>query len=238
MFFSRLPRCVVGLEACATAQYWARELGALGHEVRLMPAQYVKPYVRRNKCRRTRRHCQMPQLRVRLNINLRRRARLRWSFVPVCGCGSQPCSTKRVRASHGGFHKRLLFRSTKSGRVESSACGGAAEWIGRLHRLFIDPRSGGSITITPFERRECVPALATDGHCHTRIRGHRSIVSCRNGMRLMPAEVGVRSGRLRYGAGSGATRARFRNSALGCERKSHPRAVVVAGGAAAVRQRL
>lgn len=49
MFFSRLPRCVVGLEACATAHYWARELGALGHEVRLMPAQYVKAYVKRNK---------------------------------------------------------------------------------------------------------------------------------------------------------------------------------------------
>src|SRR5206468_12892644 len=48
-FFSRLPRCVVGLEACATAQYWARELGALGHEVRPMPAQYVKAYVKRNK---------------------------------------------------------------------------------------------------------------------------------------------------------------------------------------------
>src|SRR5262249_18230379 len=36
-FFSRIPRCVIGLEACATAHYWARELGALGHEVRLMP---------------------------------------------------------------------------------------------------------------------------------------------------------------------------------------------------------
>jgi len=48
-FFSRLPRCVVGMEACATAHYWARELGALGHEVRLMPAQYVKAYVKRNK---------------------------------------------------------------------------------------------------------------------------------------------------------------------------------------------
>src|SRR5262249_9633239 len=40
---------VVGLEACATAHYWARELGALGHEVRLMPAQYVKAYIKRNK---------------------------------------------------------------------------------------------------------------------------------------------------------------------------------------------
>ena len=48
-FFGRLPRCVVGMEACATAHYWARELCALGHEVRLMPAQYVKAYVKRNK---------------------------------------------------------------------------------------------------------------------------------------------------------------------------------------------
>jgi transposase len=48
-FFSKLPPCVVGLEACATAHYWARELGAFGHEVRLMPAQYVKAYIKRNK---------------------------------------------------------------------------------------------------------------------------------------------------------------------------------------------
>jgi transposase len=48
-FFGRLRRCVVGMEACATAHHWARELGALGHEVRLMPAQYVKAYVKRNK---------------------------------------------------------------------------------------------------------------------------------------------------------------------------------------------
>ena len=43
-FFSRIPRCLVGLEACATAHYWARELAALGHEVRLMPAQYVSGF--------------------------------------------------------------------------------------------------------------------------------------------------------------------------------------------------
>jgi transposase len=41
-FFSRLPRCLIGIEACATSHHWARELIALGHEVRLMPAQYVK----------------------------------------------------------------------------------------------------------------------------------------------------------------------------------------------------
>ena len=48
-FFGRLPPCLVGLEACATAHYWARELRALGHEARLMPAQYVKAYIKRNK---------------------------------------------------------------------------------------------------------------------------------------------------------------------------------------------
>lgn len=48
-FFSGLPRCLVGMEACASAHHWARELAALGHEVRLMPAAYVKPYVKRGK---------------------------------------------------------------------------------------------------------------------------------------------------------------------------------------------
>jgi transposase len=48
-FFANLPRCVIGLEACGGAHYWARELIRLGHEVRLMPPQYVKPYVKTNK---------------------------------------------------------------------------------------------------------------------------------------------------------------------------------------------
>jgi transposase len=48
-FFRDLPSCLIGMEACATAHHWARELIALGHEVRLMPPQYVKAYVKRNK---------------------------------------------------------------------------------------------------------------------------------------------------------------------------------------------
>ena len=48
-FFKVLPPCVVGMEACASAHYWARELSALGHRVRLMPATYVKPYAKRGK---------------------------------------------------------------------------------------------------------------------------------------------------------------------------------------------
>ena len=48
-FFEKLAPCLVGIEACSTSHYWARELVARGHEVRLMPAQYVKPYVKRGK---------------------------------------------------------------------------------------------------------------------------------------------------------------------------------------------
>ena len=47
--FATLPRCLIGLEACGAAHYWARELAKLGHEVRLMPPQYVRPYVKTNK---------------------------------------------------------------------------------------------------------------------------------------------------------------------------------------------
>ena len=48
-FFARLDPCLIGMEACSGAHHWARELATLGHEVRLMPAAYVKPYVKRGK---------------------------------------------------------------------------------------------------------------------------------------------------------------------------------------------
>jgi len=48
-FFASLGPCLVGMEACATAHFWARELSRLGHEVRLMPPSYVKAYLRRQK---------------------------------------------------------------------------------------------------------------------------------------------------------------------------------------------
>jgi transposase len=47
--FAGFEPCLIGMEACATAHHWARELGALGHEVRLMPPAYVRAYVKRNK---------------------------------------------------------------------------------------------------------------------------------------------------------------------------------------------
>ena len=48
-FFSQIEPCLVGMEACASASYWARELQALGHSVKLMPAQHVKAFLRGNK---------------------------------------------------------------------------------------------------------------------------------------------------------------------------------------------
>jgi len=48
-FFASLPSCLVGLEASGSAHHWARELIALGHNARMMPPSYIKPYVRRQK---------------------------------------------------------------------------------------------------------------------------------------------------------------------------------------------
>ncbi|MBT4701974.1 MAG: IS110 family transposase, partial [Rhodospirillaceae bacterium] len=48
-FFKKQPPCLVGMEACATSHHWARQLMEFGHEVKLMPPHYVKPYVKRNK---------------------------------------------------------------------------------------------------------------------------------------------------------------------------------------------
>jgi transposase len=48
-FLRTLPPCLIGMEACASSHHWAREIAALGHEVRLIPPAYVKPYVKRQK---------------------------------------------------------------------------------------------------------------------------------------------------------------------------------------------
>ncbi len=48
-FFAKLSPCLVGMEACGTSHYWAREIARLGHAVKLMPPAYVKPYVKRGK---------------------------------------------------------------------------------------------------------------------------------------------------------------------------------------------
>ncbi|ANP45824.1 hypothetical protein ATE48_07745 [Candidatus Viadribacter manganicus] len=48
-FFEKQARCLIGMEACASAHFWARELSRLGHTVRLIPPSYVKAYLKRQK---------------------------------------------------------------------------------------------------------------------------------------------------------------------------------------------
>ena len=48
-YFANLTPCTIAMEACASSHYWARELNKLGHQVKLLPAQHVKPFVRGNK---------------------------------------------------------------------------------------------------------------------------------------------------------------------------------------------
>src|SRR5437764_9042132 len=113
-FFSRLPRCVVGLEACATAHYWGRELAALGHEVRLMPAQYVKAYIRRNKndAADAEAICEAVQ-----------RPRMRFVPVKTSGAAGKPAAASWPRAVGAPAHDAGERVAGASGRVR--ACGGA-----------------------------------------------------------------------------------------------------------------
>ncbi len=89
-YFAGLERCLVGIEACGTSHYWAREIGKLGHEVRLMPPAYVKPYVKRGKtdasdaeaiCEAVRR----PTMRSRSSPRSNRR---RWGCTGHATCSS------------------------------------------------------------------------------------------------------------------------------------------------------
>src|SRR5215475_606040 len=77
-FFAKLPQCLIGIEACASSHYWARELQAVGHIVRLIPPAYVKHYVKRQK-----------------NTRPTRRRFAKRSRGPTCGlCRSRRSSSK------------------------------------------------------------------------------------------------------------------------------------------------
>src|SRR5262249_48604976 len=94
-FFAAQPSCTVALEACGGAHHWARQLTELGHEVRLIPPAYVKPFVKRQKndAIDAEAMCEAAQRRACGSWPLRAKSSRRpvWCLEPViCWCGSEP----------------------------------------------------------------------------------------------------------------------------------------------------
>jgi transposase len=123
-FFARLSPCLIGMEACGSAHHWARELAALGHTVRLMAPQFVKPYVKANKsdARDAEAICEAvgrPSMR----------------FVPVKTLEQQSVlSLHRARQGCGGAPRRPI-RSAACWRVWHRHCEGYSTDRGQYRRF-------------------------------------------------------------------------------------------------------
>src|SRR6516164_3111830 len=121
-FFDALPPCLVGIEACGTAHYWAREIRELGHEVRLMPPTYVAPYVKRGKTDAA----DLPQSKSAMGrlCSIDRRKR-RQALAGSCGSTSGRAGSWVIQAtepSPATSAMRQAFSGAKSGAKASSTC--------------------------------------------------------------------------------------------------------------------
>jgi hypothetical protein len=109
-FFKLLPPCLIGMEACATSHYWARELAKLGHQVRLMPAKDVKAYIERNKLAATR-----PESGVKPTCRTARSTAHLQRHVIIWSCGAQ------FSPRSGGNHANGV--SPAGSRLSAARCG-------------------------------------------------------------------------------------------------------------------
>jgi hypothetical protein len=131
-FFQKLSPCLVGIEACASAHHWSRELQALGHTVRLMPPAYVKPYVKR-------------QMRLTRTPFARR--------LPEPTCGScrprlpsreRPGATPRPPSVHPSADRSNQCNPGPSCRVRSRCAGRASRCRGTAQCRRRSKRQSGS----------------------------------------------------------------------------------------------
>lgn len=146
-FFAGQPAALIGMEACGSAHYWARELIALGHEVKLMPPAYVKPYVKRNKndARDAEACCEAvsrPTMRfvpVKTFEQQGRRALHRARDLLV-----------RQRTQAGNAIRGLLY---EAGLIASKGAAGIKGLLERIEAEATDIPSGLLVALTPLARQ-------------------------------------------------------------------------------------
>jgi transposase len=147
-FFRRLPPAFVAMEACGASHYWARELRSLGHEVAMIPPQYVKPYAQRGKS---------DAADAEAICEAASRPKLRKNFVPVKS-PEQQCAQMLTRV-------RAQFISRRT-QLANSIRGYAAEFgftapkgLSRLPQLLIDIKADATV---PELAIELIEALAAE----------------------------------------------------------------------------
>lgn len=146
-FFAGLAPALIGMEACGSAHYWARELVKLGHEVRLMPPAYVKPYVRRNKndARDAEACCEAvsrPSMR----------------FVPIKTVEQQGQRALhrardllvRQRTQSGNALRAMLY---EMGLISSKGRSGVGELVARIEAAACDIPPGLRVALAPLGRQ-------------------------------------------------------------------------------------
>jgi transposase len=147
-FFSRLPPALVAMEACGASHYWARELRSLGHEVAMIPPQYVKPYVQRGKS---------DAADAEAICEAASRPKLRKNFVPIKSPEQQGAQMlTRVRTQFIG-RRTQLANSIRGYAAEFGFT--APKGISRLQQLLIDIRADATV---PGLAMELIEALATE----------------------------------------------------------------------------
>ena len=145
-FFSDLPPAQVAMEACGASHYWARELQALGHEVVLIPPQYVKPYVQRGKS---------DAADAEAICEAASRPKLRKNFVPIKSTEQQAAQMlTKLRAQFIG-RRTQLANSIRGYAAEFGLT--APKGLSRLRELLADIRADATV---PDLAMELVEALA------------------------------------------------------------------------------